>query len=163
MPAKKSAKETPAKKRGQPTKFTPAMIEQARMLCEEGFTDVKLAKFFGVTEQTINNWKIKHPSFFESLKAGKDAADTEVEKSLFHRARGYSHPDSHVSNFQGSITVTPITKHYPPDTTACIFWLKNRKPAEWRDKQEIEHSGNVSFESMLAKIDSAGLPANDEA
>lgn len=57
---------------------------------------------------------------------------------MFERATYYSHPDTHISNFQGDITVTPLTKHYPPDTTACIFWLKNRKPKDWRDKVESD-------------------------
>ena len=49
----------------------------------------------------------------------------------------------HISNYQGQVTLTPIIKHYPPDTTAAIFWLKNRKTDQWRDKQDVEHSGSV--------------------
>lgn len=131
------------KTRGRPPKYDPDVTPvQAEKLCEEGFTDAKLAKFFGVTEQTINAWKTSHPEFSESIKRGKDKFDTErVEVALAQRAVGFSHPDVHVSNYQGDVTITPITKHYPPDTTACIFWLKNRQPGRWRDKQEHEVTG----------------------
>jgi hypothetical protein len=124
--------------RGRPTKYQEEFPAQAAKLCKLGATDRELADFFQVTESTLNLWKIKYPEFSESLKLGKDEADKRVEHSLFHRATGYSHPDVHVSNFQGAVTLTPIIKHYPPDSTACIFWLKNRKPEEWRDRIDIE-------------------------
>lgn len=108
------------------------------MLAKAGWTDAQMAKFFGVTEQTWNNWKKSSPEFFGSLKDWKAEADHAVERSLYERATGYSHPDVHVSNFQGEVTLTQLTKHYPPDTTAAIFWLKNRKPDDWRDKHEVE-------------------------
>jgi hypothetical protein len=60
-----------------------------------------------------------------------------VEKSLYHRATGYTCDDCHVSRYEGRITVAPLKKHYPPDVTACIFWLKNRKPQEWPDRSEL--------------------------
>lgn len=129
----------------RPSKFTDEMTVQARFLAEKGCTDAEIASFFKVTEQTVNNWKISHPEFFESLKLGKEVADQKVERSLFERATGFSHPDTHISNFQGDITVTPLVKHYAPDTTACIFWLKNRKPAEWRDKVEVQQSGEINL------------------
>lgn len=124
-------------KRGRPTKFTPAMLKQARFLAARGATDAELADFFEVSESTLNLWKLKHSEFSESLKEGKDIADCRVQAALFQRAVGYSHPDTHVSNHQGTVTVTQIMKHYPPETTAAIFWLKNRRPAEWRDKTDL--------------------------
>lgn len=96
-----------------------------------GWTDEKMAALFGVAMSTFSLWKIEHPEFSEALKA-KELADAQVEASLFERATGYSHPDVHISNFQGAITITPITKHYPPDATSMIFWLKNRQPTRWR-------------------------------
>lgn len=128
-------------KGGRPTRYKAEYAEQAYKLCLLGATDKEMADFFDVSEQTINAWKKAHPKFLESIKKGKARADAEVASKLFHRATGYEHPDVHVSNHQGEITVTPLTKHYPPDTTAAIFWLKNRQPAKWRDKQDIEHTG----------------------
>lgn len=117
--------------------FKPEYAEQAEKLCKLGATDVELGDFFGVSEQTVNAWKSKHPTFRAALKRGKDVADAEVASKLFHRATGYEHDEVHVSNYQGDITITPLRKHYAPDTTACIFWLKNRRPDLWRDRQEL--------------------------
>ncbi len=127
------------RKVGRPTLYKPEYVEQAKKLCLLGATDRELADFFKVSEQTLNAWKTQHTEFLESLKVGKEQADQRVERSLYQRAVGYSHPDVHVSNFQGDVTLTPITKHYPPETTAGIFWLKNRKPEDWRDR--VEHTG----------------------
>jgi hypothetical protein len=132
---------------GRPSAFASEMMRQARFLCERGCTDVELAEFFGVCEKTLNNWKKAHPEFLQSLKEGKAVADSRVQRSLFKRATGYSHPDVHFSNFQGTITATPLTKHYPPDTTAAIFWLKNRRPDQWRDKVDLNtnHTGTIEI------------------
>lgn len=124
---------------GRPSKFDQLKCAQAEKLCKLGATDKELADFFEVTESTISLWKVEHAEFSEALKKGKELADAEVGERLFQRATGYSHPDVHVSNYQGTVTMTPIIKHYAPDTTACIFWLKNRRPDVWRDR--VEHTG----------------------
>lgn len=124
---------------GRPSKFSKQMCAQVTKLCRLGATDKELADFFEVSEVTINAWKTEHPEFLKSIKRGKEIADAEVADKLFHRATGYSHPDVHISNFQGAITVTPLTKHYAPDTAAAFIWLKNRRPDLWRDR--IEHTG----------------------
>lgn len=124
---------------GRPSKFDPVKCEQAEKLCKLGAKDKELADFFEVSEATLNNWKNQHPEFLEALKRGKEQADAQIAGSLYHRANGYSHPDVHVSNYQGQVTLTPIIKHYPPDPTSMIFWLKNRRPDLWRDR--IEHTG----------------------
>ena len=132
---------------GRPSKYKPEFAEQARKLTLLGATDRELADFFKVAESTLNLWKLEHPEFSESLKLGKEVADERVEQSLYHRAVGFSHPDVHVSNYQGEVTLTPIVKVYPPDPTSCIFWLKNRRGADWRDK--IEHSHDVSLSERM--------------
>jgi hypothetical protein len=129
---------------GRPTKYKAEFVKQAEKLCTLGLTDAELATFFEVSEVTLNAWKTKHPEFLKSLKVGKEEADTRVERSLYHRAIGYSHPEDKIFNDSGEPMIVPTTKHYPPDTTAAIFWLKNRKTAEWRDKQDHEHSGSVT-------------------
>lgn len=126
--------------RGRPTKYKPEFAKQAYKLCLLGATDKRIADFFDVTESTLNLWKQEFPEFSESLKAGKEEADSVVAQSLFHRATGYSHPDVDIKLFKGKIITTKLTKHYPPDSTAAIFWLKNRQPRQWRDKQEVEHT-----------------------
>src|SRR5690554_6353077 len=104
------------RKPGRTSKYQPEFADQALKLCRLGATDKDLADFFGVSEKTINTWKDSHPEFLQSLKEGKAEADAKVEQALFARATGYSHPDVHVSNYQGDVTITDITKHYPPDT-----------------------------------------------
>jgi len=122
---------------GRPTIYRTEYNDQAERLCKLGFTDAELAAFFEVDEATINRWKTKHPEFCKSLKRGKDLADAEVAEKLFKRATGYEHPDVDIKCYEGQIIETEIIKHYPPDTTAAIFWLKNRQRAKWRDK--VEH------------------------
>jgi hypothetical protein len=118
----------------RPSKFKEEYKEQARKLCEKGFTDNDLADFFNVTEHTINNWKKDFPEFFQSLKDGKAVADNEVEMALYKRAIGYQVTEARSDTNGGSETI----KQLPPDTTACIFWLKNRKPGDWREKVETD-------------------------
>lgn len=122
---------------GRPTAFNPQYCKQATKLCRLGATDQELADFFDVAVSTINKWKIDYPDFSESLKAGKEAADAEVAHKLYRRAIGYSHKDVDIKAYEGTIIQTPIIKHYPPDPTSMIFWLKNRQPKKWREKQDI--------------------------
>ncbi|MEN2749338.1 helix-turn-helix domain-containing protein [Sphingomonas sp. T9W2] len=124
---------------GRPTKYRPEFVEQARKLAALGATDREAADFFEVDEATIHRWKHTHPDFCESLKVGKETADARVEQSLYRRALGYSHDAVKMHSVEGTVVTTPYVEHYPPDTTAAIFWLKNRKPTEWRDKTVVEH------------------------
>lgn len=135
-----------AKKTGRPSKYKVEFAGQAAKLCKLGATDAQLADFFEVSVSTINLWKVQHPKFSESIKVPKAEADERVEQSLYRRAMGYEHDETDIRVVDHKIIKTPTRKHYPPDTTAAIFWLKNRKPAEWRDKQEMEHSGGVTVE-----------------
>lgn len=121
-------------KTGRKTKYKKEFDKLAYKLCLLNATDAQIADVLGCSEVTLNAWKKRYPSFLKSLKDGKGRADAEVAKALFHRACGYSHPDVHISNYQGEITITEITKHYPPDTAAAFIWLKNR--AGWKDKTE---------------------------
>lgn len=137
------------KEQGRPAKYKEECDEQARKLCLLGATDKELADFFNVCEATINNWKIKHSSFLESIKKGKEIADATVAEKLFHRATGYSHEEVKLAQSEGAFTDEKVvTKHYAPDATAAIFWLKNRQPDKWRDKRDVEHSGNVNINDM---------------
>ena len=123
-------------KLGRPSKYKQEYAEQARKLCLLGATDAKLADFFEVDEATINRWKHDFPEFCKSLKAGKIQADAEIAESLFNRAKGYVAPDLDIKMYEGEIIETPYMKHYPPDATSMIFWLKNRQPDLWREKRE---------------------------
>jgi hypothetical protein len=132
---------------GRPSEYC-ADLDQVKFLAKKGFTDKDFAVFYKVTEQTINNWKIKYPEFFESLKEGKSFSDEIVERSLFERATGYEHYEDKIfCNSNGIVTTEATVHHYPPDTTAAIFWLKNRQPEKWRDKSEQDL--NVNFPKRI--------------
>ena len=128
---------------GRPTSYQPEYAGQAFKLCLLGATDAQLADFFGVVEQTINNWKLAQPEFLESLRDGKAIADATVAQSLFRRAVGYEHDAVKIvaDAKTGANVAVPYVERYPPDTTACIFWLKNRRRDLWRDKHDLEHTG----------------------
>ena len=121
---------------GQPTSYKEEYNDLAFKYCLMGATDVRLAEFFDVTEKTITNWKNKYPEFLLSIKRGKHESDAEVVNSLFGRAKGYEVTETREEvGTAGDKSIT-TTKHVPSDTTAAIFWLKNRQPKQWRDKQE---------------------------
>lgn len=131
-------------KGGRPSSYKPEYADLARKACMAfGGTDEELATFFDVATSTINNWKIDHPEFLESIKAGKGFADAEVAAKLFHRATGYSHDAVKIvaNATTGDEHIVPFTQHYPPDTAAAIFWLKNRQRDKWRDKVDQEITG----------------------
>ena len=107
----------------RPSKFKPEYIEQAENYCLLGATDAELAKFFKVNVDTIYEWKKVHPEFSDATKTGKEVADQRVVNSLYQKACGYELND----------------RHYPADTTAAIFWLKNRIPDDWKDVKERHH------------------------
>jgi len=112
-----------------------------------GLTDEQIAKNLGIAVSTLNDYKNKYPEFMESLKRGKEVIDIEVENALLKRALGYKYDEvtKELDETTGKLQVSKIvTKEVIPDTTAQIFWLKNRKPGEWRDRKEIDHSGNIN-------------------
>ncbi len=98
-----------------------------------GLTNEEIAECLDVSLNTFYEWKQDHEEFSESLKAGKEIADSEVVKSLYKRANGFEKDD----------------KYFPPDPTSMIFWLKNRRRNQWRDKHELEHTG-AGGESLKA-------------
>lgn len=134
-------------KTGRPSKISTIDLEKMKKLVMLGATELEVADFFGICVATIDNYKNQHPEFLEALKDGKAMSDAQVEKSLFKRATGYSHPEEKVFCSEGQIIKENTVKYYPPDTTACIFWLKNRRPKEWREKLDIagENGGPLKF------------------
>lgn len=142
----------------RPSSFKPEYAEQAQKLCLLGATDKELADFFGVSEQTLNAWKQAHPEFLESLKMGKDLADATVADRLYKRATGYEHKAVKIvaDAKTGMDHTVEYIERYPPDTTACIFWLKNRQRAKWRDRVENDTTinGGLSLTNLTpAEVD----------
>ena len=138
---------------GRPTKYKPEYCEQAFKLCLLGHVDDELAKYFEVNVDTLYEWRKTYPEFSEAIKAGREDADSNVTVSLYKRAMGYEHPSEEIKVMNDPmlgqyIERVPVTKKYPPDATAMIFWLKNRQRLKWRDKVETEHSGSIEFKNV---------------
>jgi len=142
-----------AEKRGQgrPTKWRPEYDEQVYKLCLLGATNKEIADFFKVEVSTIHYWLTHEPSFSSSVTRGREVADSNVAKSLYQRAIGYTHKEMITASYQGQITDTKeVIKHYPPDTPAATLWLKNRQPQKWRDAKQVD--------ATLFRGDVANLP-----
>lgn len=130
---------------GRPSKYRADALPEIGRLANEGATDVEMADALGVNVATFHRWKAQHGEFRDTLKVGKDQADARVERSLYARATGFEHDEVDIRVINGEIVQTAIRKVYPPDTTAAIFWLKNRRPVEWRDQTDHKHSGTIGL------------------
>lgn len=136
-----NAEDAQRRERGRPTVFKEEYVAQGQKLCQLGATDIEIADFFGVTVRTIYRWKHDYPQFCQALKLGKDVADDRVERSLYQKAIGYE--QEAVKIFMPAQAVSPVyapfTEKIAPDTTAAIFWLCNRRKADWQQKNTTEH------------------------
>lgn len=143
-------------KTGRPSKYDGLNLQKVQALASKGWTDAEMAEFFEVDTATWHRWKEKHPDFCDSLKDWKTEADSRVERSLFERATGYSHRETKMFQYEGNIISEDTVKHYPPDTTAAIFWLKNRRPKEWKDKQEFDLGNEPIKVTVTRKVVTGG-------
>jgi hypothetical protein len=139
-------------RRGAPTLYRPELAELARRLALLGATDQEMADALGIDQVTLDRWKMKHKEFCTAIEHGKIQADAEIAESLYNRARGYKHEAAKIFMPAGAEApvYAPYTAHYPPDTQAISLWLRNRQPAKWRDRQEVNHTGTI--EQRLAAM-----------
>ena len=136
-------------------KYEYWLTEEGLLLLEawarNGLTDEQIAANMGICRDTLIQWKKKYPDISDTLKKGKEIVDIQVENALLKRALGYTYTETTeeatfnplTEKYEMAVT-KKVTKEVVPDTTAQIFWLKNRKPEEWRDKKDIEHKGTVN-------------------
>ena len=124
----------------------------------DGLTDEQIAGNIGINTSTLYDWKNKFPKISEALKKGKEVVDIQVENALLKRALGYEFQETRVEKSDKDGTkIIQTLKHIPADTTAQIFWLKNRRPDKWRDKPEIPGDSDIlkKAKELLEGIDSA--------
>lgn len=152
-PLKKAARDPGKPKLGRPSTYQARYAKIALVLCSRGATDTDLADAFDVTTVCIQKWQSMHPEFGEAVRKGKvEMFDPKVERACAQLAIGYSVDTEDVKvTKDGDIIRYPIRKHFPPNATACIFWLKNRQPTKWRDVWKIEHDGKIELESLTAQ------------
>lgn len=115
----------------------PDAAETIGKLCALGHTDFEIAGFFEISADLMKRWKAEFEPIAHAFRTGKEIADERVERSLFHRATGYTFDAVKIFNDKGAVTQVPYVEHVAPDTTACIFWLKNRRQELWRDRREV--------------------------
>lgn len=120
----------------RPSLYKEEYTKLAYKLALLGSTDKELADIFEVAESTFSKWKVDFPELSEALKKGKDEADSKVVMSLFNRANGFHKEETEEIMYKGEIVELKRKKYYPPDVTACIYWLKNRQRDKWGDKKE---------------------------
>lgn len=161
-------------KLGAPTKYKAEFNDQVYKYCLLGATDEEIAEFLEIDVSTVNDWKLVYPDFSESIRRGKDIANSNVADRLYQRAMGFEHDSEEIKvvsmgEKNGSeIVRVPIRKVYPPDTTAAIFFLKNRRPKDWRDRQEIDHTSKgeqIKFGGIeiLPPLEDSKVPTQPES
>jgi hypothetical protein len=155
--------------KGNRTKRTPfrdhylEMMTEAKELGLSGATDFEIAQHFGVPQLTLDYWKRRVPEFAAALRAARDIADEKVAASLYHKARGYTFQSEEIKVVDGAIIRVPTTTHVAPDTTAMIFWLKNRQREQWRDQQDVSVSGAIDLKSADLRAFALSLLATIQA
>lgn len=139
---------------------TPESLELIKRWARNGCIDKDIASNIGVSENTFNRWKKRSPSILAALRDAKPVADAKVESALFRSALGYQYTEvTKERDGTGAMVITKeVTKEVKPNTTAQVFWLKNRLPELWRDHPELtaDPSGNPILASLV------GLLAKDE-
>ena len=137
--------------------LTPEGLLKIEGWARDGLTDEQIAKNIGISRSTLNVWKDRYSDISDALKKGKDIIDRQVENALLKRALGYEYEEVKEKFEDGVITERTVTKkEVVPDTTAQIFWLKNRKPDKWRDKPGYEDTSELDKLDAILK----GLKAN---
>lgn len=119
--------------------ITPEGLVKIEGWARDGLTNEQIAQNIGINPDTLYNWIKRFPEISDALKKGKEVVDRQVENALLKRALGYTYDEV---TYEFGEEVKRVTKEVAPDTTAQIFWLKNRKPEVWRDRKELDANVN---------------------
>lgn len=137
---------------GRPSKYESHVkpkLNTIKAWARNGLTDIQMANNLGIAKDTFIEYKKQYSDLADAVKHNKDDADLEVENALFKSAQGFYYTTQEVTK-QGDIII--VEKYQPPSNTAQIFWLKNRKPKDWRDKQEVSHDGTMNINNPFDKL-----------
>ena len=128
---------------GRPTDYRPEYAKIVKKAAKFGVTDREIADILGVDVTAVYRWQLIYPEFQHAIQTGKAAFDSRVERSLANRAVGYTFESEKIFMHEGEPVRVPVREHVPPDVAAAFIWLKNRRPAEWRDRRELDISGSL--------------------
>lgn len=119
----------------KPKRLDPLKVESVAAM---GGTNEQIATILGISPSSLKNIRRRQKTIDKAIKRGKDKADFQVVRALYHKAVGYSFTDLKEKKID-----------VPGDTIAMIFWLKNRQPETWRDRTQLEHSGSIKTGDKL--------------
>jgi hypothetical protein len=145
-------------KRGPKPKYDPIFAGHARRLCMLGATMQELADYFGVARCTIATWSAQYPDFGQAVNEGRLTADSVLAERLYEKAKGYEVQTERLVQIDGEWKPVTYTRRMPPDTQALTFWLRNRRPQNWRETVEHRH---VDVDKLLAELEAAGERARN--
>lgn len=149
---------------GRPTSYKPEYAEQVKKLCLLGATDKDIADFFDVAEATVNNWKLQHVEFLESIKEGKKIADIEIALSLYDGAKDRIVTEKKAIKLKEvfwkdgkrcekeTVQYVDEERLIPGDFRSQSLWLRNRSPKNWKERQEVDHTTNGKDMNTTIKI-----------
>jgi len=126
------------KKKGRPTLYKKSMIEQTRNLIIMGYTHEEVAKFYEINVSSLYLWKTMYPDFSDALDFTKDEYDSNVVRSLYQVATGYTERTrtKNVDEYD-NVRIIRTKKKVAPNVAAIKLWLYNRRPDEWKPEAEL--------------------------
>lgn len=148
---------------GRPSDYSRIDLAEVRRFSKAGLTNDQIAELCEIAPSTFYLYQKEYPEFSEALKEGKEASDYRVQRALFERATGYVCPEEKVfyDSGRGIFATHIVLKHYPPDPTSMIFWLKNRKPKEWRDRTRGNEEVSAQDVRLQLRLIAQVLQARD--
>ena len=150
--------------RGRPTLYKPEYADLARKFCMLGATNDDLARCFEVSRRTIDHWIETIEEFAAGVRQGRDLADANVIQTLYSRAMGFTKELKRYVLHRGELREVPVTLYYPPETQACMFWLRNRRHRHWLEKRKPPEEGpsTSELEAASERVRQAGLKDDDD-
>lgn len=149
--------------RGRPSEYKPEYCVLAHNLALLGKSDEQIGVALGCSYSTVQRWIEKKKDFRLALARARDIADGEVARSLFERAKGYSHPAVKIfppKTADGDPLIIPYTEHYAPDTAAASLWLRNRQGDKWKEKTSSDVNMTMTLEAIVLQSIAGKEPLN---
>lgn len=145
----------------------PDGLTRLEGFARSGLTDAQIAAKMGISSSTLYQWQLDHPEISDAIKRGKKPVDDEVENTLLKSALGYEYEEIvteiiEAPNGEQRKKVSKIKHYAQPSTTAQIFWLKNRRPDKWRDRQELAGSMNLTTSNIIEEVENIIQEAGKE-